>query len=456
MIRDKVDIVIGGAGVAGIAAAEALSARLPDQRILLVDKLAPFTLTSANSGELYRNWWLDGRMAGWMQASIERMEAIAAECGTRFSMNRRGYAFVYTTHEGELEARSSVERWGSFGLGPVRVHEGPDASSYVLARPEGFANEPDGVDLLLDPSLIRSRFPYLTGAARAVIHARRGGWLDAHGFGMRLLELARARGVEVLRAEIADVSTDARGVRGVELTSDDGRRTVETRCFVDAAGPFLADIARMVGLELPVVTVLHQLVVMPDPHGVVPRDAPYTILMEPQELLWSDEERAWLAEEGLEHLTEPMPGALHLRPDGPSDSTWIRLGWPYHRAPAPARWTPDFPSEFPEVVVRGAGRLCPGMARYGETMPPRVSVFGGYYCKTRENLPLVGPTEVAGFYLLGALSGYGLMAACAAADALTGWVAAAPLPGSEYFSTARYDDPEFVSSPAGPAAAGEL
>jgi glycine/D-amino acid oxidase-like deaminating enzyme len=268
--------------------------------------------------------------------------------------------------------------------------------------------------------------------------------------------MARGRGVEVLRAEVTDVLTDAAGVRAVQVLDRTGRRTLETRCLVDAAGPFLAEVARTVGLELPVATVLHQLVVMPDPHAVVPRSAPYTILMEPQALRWSDQERTWLREDGLERLMEPLPGALHLRPDGPLDSTWIRLGWPYHREAERPRWAPGFPPEFADVVVRGSERLCPGMARYVEAMPSRVSVLGGYYCKTPENLPLIGPTDVVGFYLMGALSGYGLMAACAAADSLAGWIDGDPLPGSEYFSMARYRDPDFLSSQEGPAAAGEL
>ncbi|MCG6989538.1 MAG: hypothetical protein LJF06_15345 [Gemmatimonadetes bacterium] len=231
---------------------------------------------------------------------------------------------------------------------------------------------------------------------------------------------------------------------------------METRCFVDVAGPFLAEVARKVGLQLPVATVLHRLVVMPDPHGVVPRAAPYTILTEPQDLPWSDQERAWLREDGLERLAKPLPGAVHLRPDGPLDSDWIRLGWPYHREAEPPRGEPDFPPEFADVVVRGAYRLCPGMARYVEAMPARVSVFGGYYCKTPENLPLVGPTDVAGFSLMGALSGYGMMAACTAAASLAAWIGGDPIPGSEYFSMARYEDADAPSTPERPAVAGEL
>lgn len=47
---------------------------------------------------------------------------------------------------------------------------------------------------------------------------------------------------------------------------------------------------------------------------------------------------------------------------------------------------------------------------------PAVDVVdGGYYCKTPENLPLVGPYQCdeiqRGYYICGATSGYGVMVA---------------------------------------------
>ena len=37
-------------------------------------------------------------------------------------------------------------------------------------------------------------------------------------------------------------------------------------------------------------------------------------------------------------------------------------------------------------------------------MPSHAVIDGGYYCKTQENRPLVGPLPVAGAYMIGALS----------------------------------------------------
>jgi len=42
--------------------------------------------------------------------------------------------------------------------------------------------------------------------------------------------------------------------------------------------------------------------------------------------------------------------------------------------------------------------------------------YGGYYTLTRENWPLIGGMEPKGAYVVGALSGFGTMAACAAGE----------------------------------------
>jgi glycine/D-amino acid oxidase-like deaminating enzyme len=68
-------------------------------------------------------------------------------------------------------------------------------------------------------------------------------------------------------------------------------------------------------------------------------------------------------------------------------------------------------------------------------------VDGGYYCKTRENRPLIGPLSVEGAYVLGALSGIGVMSAQAAADLLARHVMQQPLPDyAKWFLPSRYDD----------------
>jgi len=59
---------------------------------------------------------------------------------------------------------------------------------------------------------------------------------------------------------------------------------------------------------------------------------------------------------------------------------------------------------------------------------PWITTFSSYYTKTRENRLLAGPVPVEGAYVLGALSGYGLMASNGAAELLADYIAGRPLP----------------------------
>jgi sarcosine oxidase, subunit beta len=65
--------------------------------------------------------------------------------------------------------------------------------------------------------------------------------------------------------------------------------------------------------------------------------------------------------------------------------------------------------------------------------------------KTRENRFLAGPLPVEGAYVIGALSGYGMMASNGAADLLADYIAERPLPRyAPAFRLDRYDDPAYT------------
>jgi glycine/D-amino acid oxidase-like deaminating enzyme len=94
-------------------------------------------------------------------------------------------------------------------------------------------------------------------------------------------------------------------------------------------------------------------------------------------------------------------------------------------------------------VMRGMARMIPGLAAYLDKMSPPW-VDGGYYCKTRENRPLIGPLPVDGVFVIGALSGFGIMAGMAAGELLAKHVAGRDLPDyAPAFLLSRYDDPSY-------------
>jgi sarcosine oxidase subunit beta len=76
-------------------------------------------------------------------------------------------------------------------------------------------------------------------------------------------------------------------------------------------------------------------------------------------------------------------------------------------------------------------------------MPPPF-VDGGYYCKTRENRPLIGPLPVKGAFVIGALSGFGIMSSMAAGELLAKHVVGRELPDyAPFFLLSRYEDQEY-------------
>lgn len=443
-MTETCEVLICGAGIAGVSAAYHLAVKQGVRNILLVDERPPLSLTSDKSTECYRNWWYgpDGAMVSLMNRSIDLLQALAQESGNAFHLNRRGYLYL-TGDRGKiprmLEAAQQPPR---FGAGALRVHRGEaDDPPYVPSAPEGYQGVPDGADLFLDSGKLRRYFPYLGENVVAALHVRRAGWFSAQQLGAYLLNEARRQGVRLRQARVNGVRLSRGRVERVEL--GDGSR-VRTGCFVNAAGPFLGEVASMLGVELPVYAELHLKVALADPLGLVPRDAPLLIWDDPQYLPWTSEERRLLEEETTDTwLLEEMPPGIHTRPEGGAESNIILLLWEYRAQkvepifPAPLDW------RYPEIALRGMAAMLPRFREYFERAP-RPYLDGGYYLKTRENRPLIGTLPVKGAYVIGALSGFGLMASCAAGELLAAQIVGADLPPyAPAFSLERYADPAY-------------
>lgn len=447
MIPTRTDIVICGAGIAGISAAWHLAVRHGIHDIVLIEEGSPLTLTSDKSTEAYRNWWPGpgDAMVRFMDRSIDLLEELAELSDNRFHLSRRGYVFLTADPATADLYRRTAEESTRLGAGELRVHHGqPDDPPFPPHAADGYSSELVGADLVLDPAIIRARFPFITKDAIAMLHPRRCGWLSAQQLGMWLLGEAKARGVRLVTGKVTAVDTSGGRVNSVTLLVDGQERRIETRVFVNAAGPLVDKVGRMLGVDIPVFNEMHSKVSINDSLGVVPRDAPLMVWSDPVDLLWSDEEREELAaDEDTRHLTKPFPGGVHFRPMGGPEAQTLLLLWTYHVTPTPAVWPIRFDPEYAEIVVRGLARMVPGLAAYAGNFG-RPFVDGGYYCKTRENRPLIGPLPVAGAYILGALSGYGIMASQAGADLLAAHIAGSALPSyAPAFALSRYDDPDY-------------
>jgi glycine/D-amino acid oxidase-like deaminating enzyme len=120
--------------------------------------------------------------------------------------------------------------------------------------------------------------------------------------------------------------------------------------------------------------------------------------------------------------------------------------WEYKSVTMEPVWPPPLDPSYPEVVLRGLATMLPGLRRYFDRAP-RPQLDGGYYTKTPENRPLVGPMGIPGAFVAGALGGYGIMAACAVGDLLAAHLAGGHLPDyAAAFGLARYEDPAYRES----------
>ena len=200
----------------------------------------------------------------------------------------------------------------------------------------------------------------------------------------------------------------------------------------------------MVEVDLPVFSERHVKVAINDHLGAVPREAPLVMWTDPQYLPWSEDERAELAgSDETRWLLREFPEGVHARPEGGPGSNVLLILWTYETDPVEAAFPISVDPFYPEIVLRGLATVIPGLEAYFNRMPKPV-IDGGYYTKTQENRPLAGPMPVEGAYVIGALSGFGLMAAPASGELLAAHVAGSELPHyAPAFALARYEDPDY-------------
>ena len=423
-MRSTADVVICGAGIAGAAAAYHIAVRRGIRNVVIVDERDPLTLTSDKGTQAYRNWWPgpDDTMLRLVSRSIDLLEESSEESGHAFRMNRRGYLFATANPAKVTRLEETARVVSSFGMGDVRKHA--SVASYRAAPAEGFAGQPTGADLLLGDAA-RAAFPYLATDTIGALHVRRAGWLSAVALGSWLLSQAEAHGARFVRDRVTRVDTTGGRVRDVQLASGD---SIATNQLVVAAGPGLPAFSRVLGLDLPVFSELHAKMTLRDPRRAVARDAPFLIWVDPVHLEGEIEER---------------PAGVHIRPIDLAHGDELYLIWTFETEPREFEWPPSFDPSYGDVVLRGAARMVPGLAPYvaeGATG----YIDGGFYCKTAENRPLIGPLPIEGAFVVGALSGMGVMSAHASGELVSLHVAGESVPDyAKWFLPTRYDDPAY-------------
>jgi glycine/D-amino acid oxidase-like deaminating enzyme len=444
-VAGDVDVAIIGAGNVGIAVAYYLATRHGVTRIALIEAGDPMALTSAQSGENYRNWWPHPVMTAFTDDSIDLMQDIARSTDNRIHMTRRGYVLATRRADPSDLIADLHSGYGADAGARIRIHTGP-TGAYRPPIASDWQSAPDGVDVLLDPALIRASFPSFAPDIAAVIHIRRAGDISGQQLGQFMLEAIRAAGGRLRRARVTAIAPSAPFM--ITLETAEGVETLRAARVVNAAGPFFGPVAAMLGEAPPVRCVFQQKIAFEDRQAAIPRDMPFSIDLDGQQIAWTDEERAILeTDPATAALLAPMPGAIHCRPDGGDHGTWIKMGWAYNHTPSDPADEPPIDPHFPDIVLRGAARLNPSLHAYLGRLPRNARHYGGFYTMTPENWPLIGPMRTPNAFMAGALSGFGTMGACATGKLCAAWIADAPRPPyATALSAARYDDQPLMAA----------
>lgn len=397
-------IAICGAGIAGVATAYYLSQSNSKLNIILIDKNQPLSFTTSKSGENFRDFWPQKSMRDFSIQSIRLMKALKNVFGTdAFKMSFSGYNFISCDSEAEIFATNLGE------------------------NSKLFFSE------IIDAATITAQFSYLSKSVKRVVSIKNAGNIDVYAMGSLLLREAKNKGVKIVRGEIIGI---AKSDTNYEIALDTNEKITADKIVI-ASGPFINHIANMVGLTFPIENTLQRKFIIPDPKKVIRRDMPFTIYADSQYLNWSKEEIDFFkTEKKYNWLLEKFPGGLHIKPEGEG----IKLGWAFNTANENPKWENSPSDFFPQIVLKGASRFIPQLSEYENNIPTPLIEYAGYYTRTQENLPLIGQTENPNVFVIGALSGFGTMTACAAGELCTKYILnESELPDyAPYFHPNRY------------------
>lgn len=410
MTNKNSTIVICGAGIAGIATAYYLIKTNPVLNIVLLDKNQPLSFTTSRSGENFRDFWPQQCMREFASDSIQLMKELREEHGQdSFKMSFTGYNFISKSKDKPIFSTSSESLAHQF------------------------------YEEIIDPTTIRNEHPYLSEDIEKVVSIKNAGNIDVYAMGSLMLREAKKLGVVQLEGEIKTIQKTK---ASYEIILD-STKTIVADTMVIASGPFINHVANMVGLQLPIENTLQRKFIIPDPKKLIPRDMPFTIFADAQYLNWSNQEKEFFAsEEKYNWLLGEFPGGLHIKPEGEG----IKLGWAFNTNNELPQWETPFSDFFPQVVLKGASSFIPLLSAYENDIPTPITEYAGYYTRTKENWPLIGPTEIPNVFVIGALSGYGTMTACAAGQLCSKYILnQSELPDyAPYFHPNKYQNSAIV------------
>ncbi len=256
----------------------------------------------------------------------------------------QGYLFCATNDEHLAYLRTNFEKQVAMGLKDVR---------------------------LVNAGEIRKLFPQLrSDDIVGGSFCPTDGFVDPYSAMIGFMSWASDHGAKLWKnATVSAIQCDSRGIASVETT----KGSVATRTVVNAAGPWAVEVARMVGIDLPVKP-LRRMLVPTEPFDGFPHSAPMII---------------------------DMSNGFHFRPEG----LGFLLAW--NDPEETPGYKTDFDPGFIEKILTRAADRVPVFENLAVN-PKRA--WAGLYEMTPDHHPILGVVpEVPGFYLANGFSGHGVM-----------------------------------------------
>jgi sarcosine oxidase, subunit beta len=196
------------------------------------------------------------------------------------------------------------------------------------------------------------------------------GFVDPHSVMMGFMLNARERGARLwLDTAVTGIEVENDQVMGVQTT----RGKVATRAVVNASGAWAADVARMAGVDLPVVPLRRQLVPT-EPFDKLPKRFPMVI---------------------------DMSTGFHFRREG------LRILLAWNDPEETSGFKTEFDPAFVEKILTRAAMRVPCLAE-AEVNPRRA--WAGLYEMTPDHHSIIGKAPaVSGLYFANGFSGHGVM-----------------------------------------------
>jgi sarcosine oxidase subunit beta len=351
-MKTTADVVIIGGGCMGASVAYHLT-RLGVKDLVLVERerLLGMGSTGRNAGGVRHQFSSEANVKLSIE-SIKLFERFSEEVGYEIDFHQDGYLFLLSNEKDLVDFRQSAEMQRRLGIS-VEVVTPVEARGLVRGL------EVEGV----------------VGAT----FCARDGIADPNGVTVGFAKAAQAAGAEVCReTEVISIKAGSGRVESVETSGG----VISTPIIINAAGPFVRDVGRMAGIEIPVLPYRR--------HIFITQSLPRKSNVPSSKIMVIDFETTF-------YFHREGAGMLFGMSDKDEPSSYnMTVSW-----------------ELLEKITRTAVTRLPALADAGIA-----HAWAGLYEMTPDAMPIIGSTPIEGFYVIGGFSGHGFQHSPAAGRVL--------------------------------------